>query len=178
MLFGKLVSFLLVMGSKDVLIGSVPCRDLVAPPELSRDAPGLNVLKPLEIDVAPVFGNELRLALTHSRHRGLRQGLGVDIPLIGQERLDDFVRAVAIGNLQDVWLDLVNEFKRFEIGHDLLARSKAIHPAIGFGDGVVQLAGFRQDIDESRLCRRPTSKSLKSCAGVIFTAPVPCSGSA
>jgi hypothetical protein len=27
-------------------------------------------------------------------------------------------------------------------------------------------------------CRRPTSKSLKSCAGVIFTAPVPFSGSA
>ena len=27
------------------------------------------------------------------------------------------------------------------------------------------------------LCRRPTSKSLKSCAGVIFTAPVPFSGS-
>ena len=26
-------------------------------------------------------------------------------------------------------------------------------------------------------CRRPTSKSLKSCAGVIFTAPVPFSGS-
>ena len=29
-----------------------------------------------------------------------------------------------------------------------------------------------------RSCRRPTSKSLKSCAGVIFTAPVPFSGSA
>ncbi len=28
-----------------------------------------------------------------------------------------------------------------------------------------------------RLCLRPTSKSLKSCAGVIFTAPVPFSGS-
>ena len=30
----------------------------------------------------------------------------------------------------------------------------------------------------SRPCRRPTSKSLKSCAGVILTAPEPCSGSA
>src|SRR3954471_7439741 len=29
----------------------------------------------------------------------------------------------------------------------------------------------------SRPCRRPTSKSLKSCAGVIFTAPLPFSGS-
>ena len=28
-----------------------------------------------------------------------------------------------------------------------------------------------------RSCRRPTAKSLKSCAGVIFTAPVPFSGS-
>ena len=28
-----------------------------------------------------------------------------------------------------------------------------------------------------RLCRLPTSKSLKSCAGVIFTAPEPFSGS-
>ena len=30
----------------------------------------------------------------------------------------------------------------------------------------------------SKLCFFPTSKSLKSCAGVILTAPVPCSGSA
>ncbi len=30
----------------------------------------------------------------------------------------------------------------------------------------------------SRPCRRPTSKSLKSCAGVILTAPLPFSGSA
>jgi hypothetical protein len=29
-----------------------------------------------------------------------------------------------------------------------------------------------------RSCRLPTSKSLKSCAGVILTAPVPFSGSA
>ena len=30
----------------------------------------------------------------------------------------------------------------------------------------------------SKPCLFPTSKSLKSCAGVIFTAPVPFSGSA
>ena len=33
-------------------------------------------------------------------------------------------------------------------------------------------------LTSGRSCRRPTSKSLKSCAGVIFTAPVPFSGSA
>ena len=31
---------------------------------------------------------------------------------------------------------------------------------------------------KSSLCLNPTSKSLKSCAGVIFTAPLPFSGSA
>ena len=31
--------------------------------------------------------------------------------------------------------------------------------------------------NNSKLCLLPTSKSLKSCAGVIFTAPLPISGS-
>ena len=154
-LFGELVSFLLVMRDKNVPVGAIPCRDLMPPPELARDAPGLDVLKPLEIDIPPVFGNELCLALANDLERGLRQGLRVDIPLVGQERLDNFVRAVAIGDLEDVWIDLLDQLKRFEIGHNLLARRETIHPAIGFGDVVIQLAGFREDVDEFEVMPPP-----------------------
>ncbi len=74
----------------------VPRRDLVPPPQLPRDAPGLDVFHPVEIGVLPVLGDELGLVLAHGFDRRLRQGLGVDVPLPGQIRLDHHVGAVAV----------------------------------------------------------------------------------
>ena len=69
--------------------GRVPRRDLVAPPELAGHAPGLDVLEPIEIGLLPVLRDELGLAVAHRGERGLSERLGVDVPLVGQPRLDD-----------------------------------------------------------------------------------------
>ena len=46
-------------------VGRVPGRDLVAPPELPRDAPVLDVLQPLVVDLGPLLGDEARAPVGH-----------------------------------------------------------------------------------------------------------------
>ncbi len=70
--------------------------NLMAPPKLARDTPGLNVFEPIEIGFFPILRNEARLARADSRERWLRQGLRVNIPLFGEPRLDDRARTVAM----------------------------------------------------------------------------------
>ena len=64
-----------------------------------------------------------------------------------------------------------------EIGDDALARLEAVEPAVGRRRTSLIRAWSSSTLICSSPCRLPTSKSLKSCAGVIFTAPVPFSGS-
>ena len=45
-------------------------------------------------------------------------------------------------------------------------------------NSIFHRANWSKILTNSKLCLLPTSKSLKSCAGVIFTAPEPFSGSA
>ena len=74
---------------EDRPVGAVPGRDAVAPPELARDAPGLDVPHPLEVGLLPVLRDEDGVALLHRLDRRLGQGLGVHVPLVGQVGLDD-----------------------------------------------------------------------------------------
>ena len=57
------------LGDEDLAVRAVPGRDLVAPPELARDAPGLDVLHPVEIGLLPVLRHEDGAALAHRRDR-------------------------------------------------------------------------------------------------------------
>jgi hypothetical protein len=50
--------FPFVMGDEDAPILTVPGGDLVAPPQLPRDAPVLDVVQPLVVGVDPVFREE------------------------------------------------------------------------------------------------------------------------
>ncbi len=64
---------------EDRAVRPVPGRNLMAPPDLARDAPGLDVAHPVEIGVLPVLGHEARCApLFHRLDRRLGQGRGVD----------------------------------------------------------------------------------------------------
>ena len=47
----------------------VPDRHPVPPPELARDAPGLDVLQPVEIDLAVLLGHDLGAAVGHRLQR-------------------------------------------------------------------------------------------------------------
>ena len=173
----------------------VPGRDLVAPPELARDAPRLDVLEPLEIGLLPVLRHEPRLARAHGGKRPLGEGLHVHVPLVGEIGLDHRAGAVAVRHRVRVRLDRDENAasppaarrracaprsgrarrgpaprptrrRRGRVGEEILV---AVERDLRLGPEHVDRAAVR--------AAAPTSKSLKSCAGVILTAPVPFSGS-
>jgi hypothetical protein len=92
-----LVGFLELPLALGTVGGTLRVRNLVAPPELARDAPGLDVLHPVVVGILPVVRHEFGHAVAHRRDRGSGQGLGIDEPLVSQHRLDHHLRAVAIG---------------------------------------------------------------------------------
>src|SRR5690606_229082 len=85
----------------------VPGWDAVAPPDLARDAPVLDVVEPVEIRLVPVARDELDAAILHALDGRLGDALAaagapvrqhvpgqVDEPLVGQVGLDDGVGAI------------------------------------------------------------------------------------
>ena len=86
----------LVLGDEDFAVRPVPGRNLVAPPDLARDAPGLDVLHPVEERRLPLLRHETVRRSRTAVDRRLRQRLGVDVPLIGEIRLDHRAGAVAM----------------------------------------------------------------------------------
>ncbi len=111
---GLLARFLLGLGDEDVAIIVVPSRNPVTPPQLARDAPGLDILEPVEPGLLPGLGDDLDLARSRRLDRRLGQRRGVDIPLVGQPRLDHHARAVAERRRDDAVLDLVQRAFGFE----------------------------------------------------------------
>ena len=77
------------------------------PPELPADAPRLDVLHPVEEGLLPRLRHDLDPARSHRLDRGLGQRRGVDIPLVGQPRLDHHARAVAVWRLDRPRLGVV-----------------------------------------------------------------------
>lgn len=146
-------------GDVDVAGFVIPRRNLVAPPQLARDAPVLDVVQPLVVGVDPLLGHQLDLAALHrvQRHLGDRaageaRAIGGrlahgDEPLVGQHRLDDDAGAIAARHHQRVLLHLGQQAQRFQVHHDALAGFEAVLPAIGGGRGVGDLRLQRQHRD-------------------------------
>src|SRR5713226_8173147 len=91
-----------------ILSRSIPSRNLMSPPQLTRDAPLPDVLEPLEIGLLPVLGNEFRAALAHGVERVFREGLGIDVPLIGEIGLEHDAGAITVRDHMYIWFDLVD----------------------------------------------------------------------
>ncbi len=102
----------------------------MAPPELARDAPRLYVAHPLVVRFRPILRHELGAAIFYRRDRRLRQLTRINVPLIGQHRLDHDAGAVAERLLDFLILDLKQQPLRLDVGHYLFARLKAIEAAI------------------------------------------------
>ena len=116
----------LVMGDEHLAVRPVPGRDLVAPPELARNAPGLDVLHPVEIGLLPGRRDDRRAPLAHRGDGGLGQRLGVDVPLVGQIGLDRRAAAVAVRDHVHVVLDLVDQPLGLHHLDDALAGGEAV----------------------------------------------------
>ena len=125
-----LLSLFFRISDVDFAVVTKPCRDPVAPPELTRNAPWLDVVHPVVIGLLPVLGHEPGLALFHGRDGWLGHGLGIDIPLVGHPRLDDHVGAVAEGLFDLEVLDFLQQFERLEGLDNFLARIEPVEPAI------------------------------------------------
>ena len=133
---------------EDLAVGAVPGRDAVAPPELARDAPGLDVAHPLEIGARPALGHEADAARFHRLDRRPGEGLGVDIPLVGQPRLDHRAGAVAVGHGVEVRLDPLDQVLRLQVGQHACARVRAVEAAVGRGRALVQPGLGVEQVDD------------------------------
>ena len=118
------------------------------PPELARDAPGLDVAHPFEEGVLPALRHEDRAAALDRGDRRLGERLGVDVPLVGEPGLEHGAGAVAMRHHQGVRLDALDQALRLQIGDDALARLEAVKAAIGLGRVVVEPGVPVEDVDE------------------------------
>ena len=152
-------------------------REPVPPPQLARDAPRPDVLHPLEVDARPAVRVKADAPVAHRRDRRLREAIHAHEPLQRDQRLDARARAV-----------------RSRARRACAARSRASRPAPRAqrrspralpspssprsARPPTSVISPSSPIAESsaRPWRRPISKSLGSCPGVILSAPVPKSG--
>ena len=82
------------------------------------------------------------------------------------------------GTLFLIISSLTKSCNSFNFSNIFCLASNLSNPIYSFGAlSLIFPSSFNMFIDFN-FCLFPTSKSLKSCAGVILTAPVPCSGSA
>ena len=105
-----------------LLVVAVPDGDLVAPPQLARDAPRADVAQPLQIAARLRLGPDAHPALLDGGDRRLGQLVHRHEPLQRDQRLDALARAVAEGHGVGVGLAVADEALRIERGDDLLAR--------------------------------------------------------
>ena len=130
-----------------IAFGVIPRGDAMAPPQLARDTPILNVDEPLVVGAGPVFGHKLEVAQRHGIEPALRQRFHFHEPLIGEHGLDNRIGAAAARHHQLVRLGLAEKTLRFEIGEHTLACVKAIKSAIRRGGVVVDFCVQREDAD-------------------------------
>ena len=129
-----------VFGDINLAIGIVPGRYPVAPPQLAADAPGLDILHPVEEGLLPAFGDDFYPPIAHRLDRILRQFFGIDIPLVGQPRLDHHAAAIAKRRLDGARFEIMldgfalgilghmrdQETGLLHVGNDHVAHDKAV----------------------------------------------------
>ena len=147
---GALRRRLVGAGHHERAVGQVPDRDAVAPPELARDAPVLNVFQPVEVDLLEALGDDLGAALAHGGHGKLGEGLGLYEPLLGHQGLDHLAAALADAHAHAVRLGLHQQTLALKVGEDSLARRKALHPCVGAAL-LVERGVLIHDVDQRQL---------------------------
>ena len=108
----------------------------MAPPELTRDAPVLDVVHPLVVGVDPVFWNEGDLSCLDSIDGFLRDAFAGGVlvadfihghePLVGEHRFHNLSGARASWDHEFVFFDVNHQPQCFEVFDDLFACGKSI----------------------------------------------------
>ena len=101
------------------LVAAVPDRDLVTPPQLTRDTPRADVLHPVQVDAAEALGREPHATVLDGLDRGIRERAHVAEPLQRQQRFDALPASVRERDVVGV-LDLgAHRVDRAQVGDDL-----------------------------------------------------------
>ncbi len=128
--------FLGTVGGRDI----VPGRYAVAPPELARDTPVLDILEPVAVCGLVLLGHKAYDVVHDRSERDVGKVLHVDKPLQRQTRLDGSLGALAQADIVGIVFDALEQAGLGEILGDGLAALKAIHAHIhagSLGDGGV-----------------------------------------
>ena len=142
------------------LVAAVVDRQPVAPPQLARDAPGPDVLQPVQVAPPLALGVDPDPALGDRGVRRRGQLLHLHEPLERDQRLDPLARALRVRHLVRVRLGAVDPSLLAQRGDDRLARlerrqageapGRLGHPAV--------LADHRS-ARRARACGRSRSRS-------------------
>ena len=111
-------------------VGTVPRGYLMPPPELTGDAPVMDVLHPVEVGLREALGHKLDAPVLDDVYRFLGKRSHLDEPLRARERLNDRAAAVAAADIVAVRLDLDKVALLLEVGNDGLSRLVAIHAVV------------------------------------------------
>src|SRR6202008_1267932 len=71
------------LGNEQRAVGTIPGRDLVPPPQLTGDAPWLDLAHPVEKGVLPLSWDKPGAPVLDRRERRSGENTGIAIPLIG-----------------------------------------------------------------------------------------------
>ena len=115
-------------GDKHIAVFVIPSGNLMPPPKLARNTPGLDIVHPLEIGFVPIGRHEFGRAAFYRFNRRFRHSLGIDIPLVGQPRLNHLIGAVAIRHHMRIRLDFIDQPQPFQRRNNFLARLIAVKP--------------------------------------------------
>src|SRR5260221_6395971 len=96
-----------------MIIGAIPNRDAMSPPQLAADTPILDVFHPVVISLLEVFGYDLNATVLHGIKRGFCQRINRHEPLLRDHRLDNFSAALRAWDGGRIRLRLDDETGRF-----------------------------------------------------------------
>ncbi len=102
----------------------------MAPPQLARDAPVIDVVHPVEINLAVIVGDDRDFAAFDSFSSAVSERLNLDEPLLGQTRLDNCPAAFALADRERIVFFGDQKSLFLQIGQHALARFEPIEPGI------------------------------------------------
>ena len=109
---------------------AVPRRDPVAPPNLPRYTPVLNIVHPFVIDAFPIRRYYPCSAFLHSSDGLFGKRAYFDKPLLGKKRFDHGLTPVTVSYRIPVRFRLFKQASLFEIFQDLFPALKSVHTLV------------------------------------------------
>ena len=157
-----------------VAVRAVPGRDLVAPPELARDAPVADVPHPLVVRLLPELGREASPRPRRSAATAFSASGSIFTNHCSETSGSRTVSQRWQRPTAETWSSRRGGGPRASrSARTFLRASKRSRPAKAGPASAVIFPSKPMTATESRPWRCPASKSFGSCAGVTLTTPVP-----